>query len=96
MIGIVATIRIQTGQHAAFEAAMKPFVEAVRREEPGARLYSMTRKQGSTTEYVMMEQYDSQAALDAHNATPHFQALLGKIGALLDGAPQILTLDVVV
>lgn len=94
MIGIVATIRIKPGNDAAFEAAMTPFVDAVHRDEPGTRFYSMTRKQGSKTEYVIMEQYDSQAAIDAHNSTPHFQALLGKIGGLLDGAPEIIRLDV--
>lgn len=96
MIGIVATIRIQPGKQAEFEAAMKSFVAEVRSKEPGTRHYTMTRKQGSTTEYVMMEQYTTQADIDAHNSTPHFQALLGKIGPLLAGAPDILTLDVVV
>jgi quinol monooxygenase YgiN len=94
MLGIIATIRIKAGQDAAFEAAMKPFVETVRREEAGTRFYSLTRKQGSKTEYVVMEQYDSQGAIDAHNTTPHFQALLGKIGPLLDGAPEIIQTDV--
>jgi quinol monooxygenase YgiN len=96
MIGIVATIRIKAGQQTAFEAAMRPFVEAVRSKEPGARFYSLTRKQGSATEYVMMEQYDSQVAIDTHNATPHFQELFGKIGPLLDGAPDLVTVDVLV
>jgi quinol monooxygenase YgiN len=95
MIGIVATIRVKDGTQGDFEAAMKPFVADVRAKEPGTLLYVMTRKQGSTTDYVMMEQYKSQADVDAHNSSPHFQALLPKIGPLLDGAPEIVTVDVV-
>jgi quinol monooxygenase YgiN len=94
MIGIVATLKIRPEAQAAFEQAMKAFVATVREKEGDTLFYSLTRKQGSTTDYVMMEQYRSEAAVQAHNTTPHFQALLGQIGPLLAGAPDIVTTDV--
>jgi quinol monooxygenase YgiN len=94
MIGIVATLKVKDGMQETFESTMRAFVKDVREKEPGTVLYSLTRKQGSTTEYVVMEQYKSAADVDAHNTSAHFQALLPRLGPCLDGAPAILTVDV--
>jgi len=94
MIGIVATLKVKDGMQDTFESAMQAFVKEVREKEPGTVFYSLTRKQGSTTEYVMMEQYKSTADVDAHNTSAHFNALLPKIGPCLDGAPALVTVDI--
>jgi quinol monooxygenase YgiN len=39
--------------------------------------------------YVVMEQYKSEADLAAHRTTPHMAAAGPKLGAVLDGRPQI-------
>ncbi len=96
MIGIVATLKVKDGSQEAFEAAMRTLVPAVRANEPGNIQYSLTRKQGSTTEYVVMEQYKSQADLDAHGKTAHFLAAMPALGACLAGPPELLRLDVIV
>jgi quinol monooxygenase YgiN len=95
MIGLVVTLKVQDGKQTDFEAAMAELIGHVRANEPNTVLYSMTRKKGSTTEYVMMEQYRSQADIDHHNSTPYFQAALPKLGPCLAGAPETLVLDVV-
>jgi quinol monooxygenase YgiN len=94
MIGLVVTLKVKDGTQAAFEAAMEELIPQVRANEPGCLLYSMTRKKGSATEYVMMEQYRSQADIDHHNGTAYFQAALPKLMPCLDGAPQTLMLDI--
>lgn len=94
MIGLVVTLTVKEGAQADFEAAMGELIPQVRANEAGCLLYSMTRKKGSATEYVMMEQYKSQADIDHHGATPYFQAALPKLGACLAGAPVTLTLDI--
>lgn len=96
MIGIVATLKVKDGSQEAFEAAMRELVPAVRANEPGNIQYSLTRKQGSTTEYVVMEQYKSQADVDAHGKSAHFLAAGPKLGACLDGRPELLRLDVII
>jgi len=35
----------------------------------------------------------SQAALDAHMATPHFQEFIGRIGAALAGEPDLTFIE---
>ncbi len=40
-----------------------------------------------------MEQYKSQADLDAHRTMPHFAAAGPKLGAVLDGRPSIEIMD---
>jgi quinol monooxygenase YgiN len=96
MIGLVVTLKVKDGMQAQFEAAMAELIPQVRTKEPGTISYTMTRKQGSTTEYVMMEQYASDDAIKAHESAPHFQAALPKLGPCLAGAPETLKLDVVI
>lgn len=94
-IGLMVTIPIQPGKEAEFEAAMREFIPIVKAKEPGCLVYSLTRaNDGPANEFVMMEQYASQADLDAHNATPHFQALIAKIGGLLAGPPRTVNLTI--
>jgi quinol monooxygenase YgiN len=94
-IGLVVTLTIQPDKAADFEAAMREFIPIVKANEPGATVYTLTKAKGAPdNEFVMMEQYASQADLDAHNKTPHFQALVAKIGPMLAGPPKAQTLEV--
>ena len=42
------------------------------RAEPGCRMYQVHRSLNEPRRFVIYEQYDNQAALDAHRAAPHF------------------------
>ncbi len=93
MIGIVATLKVKDGSQEAFEAVFRELAPLVRANEPGCLLYALTRKQGSTTEYVVMEQYKTQADVDAHGKSAHFTTFAPKMGPCLDGRPEIIRLD---
>lgn len=94
-IGLVVTITVQPGKESEFQAAMAAFVPEVKAKEPGALVYSMTQADGApANEFVMMEQYASEADLAAHNSTPHFQALVARIGSMLAGPPKTMKLQV--
>jgi quinol monooxygenase YgiN len=43
------------------------------RAEPGCRMYLAHRATADPRRFFLYEQYDDQAALDAHRAAPHFQ-----------------------
>jgi quinol monooxygenase YgiN len=43
------------------------------RAEPGCRMYLAHRSTADPGRFFLYEQYDDQAALDAHRAAPHFQ-----------------------
>jgi quinol monooxygenase YgiN len=42
------------------------------RAEPGCRMYLVHRSAADPRKFFLYEQYDDQAALDAHRASPHF------------------------
>lgn len=43
------------------------------RAEPGCRTYLAHRSASDPRRFFLYEQYDDQAALDAHRAAPHFE-----------------------
>ena len=94
MIGVIATLKIQDGKQAGFEALMKELTAAVRANEPACTFYQLHKTDDPTT-YVMLEQYKSQGDLATHRETPHFKTLGGKLGEFLAAAPGIQILPAV-
>ena len=88
MLAIIATLKIKPGHEADFEAVALELVAAVNATEPGCKLYTVSPGTAPQS-YVFMERYVDQAALDAHRGTEHFRALGAKMGAFLDGRPEI-------
>ncbi len=86
MIAIVARLVAKEGQQEAFEAAMAELTAEVRAAEPGCLLYQVFRKEGSKTEYTVMERYVSREAMEAHGRSPHFLRMAPRLAPLL-GAP---------
>jgi quinol monooxygenase YgiN len=41
--------------------------------EPGCRMYVAHRSLSNPRQFFLYEQYDDQAALDAHRTAPHFE-----------------------
>lgn len=95
MIGVIATLKIQDGKQAGFEALMKELTAAVRANEPACTFYQL-HKTDDPTVYVMLEQYGSKADLATHRETPHFKTLGGRLGEFLAGAPGIQIMSAVV
>ena len=94
MIGVIATLTIQDGKQAGFEDLMRELAAQVRANEPECTFYQL-HKTDDPTSYVMLEQYSSEAALEAHRITPHFKELGGRLGEFLGGAPTIQILPAV-
>lgn len=93
MIGVIARLVVQEGQQDEFEGAMAELMAEVRAAEPGNLLYQVFKKRGSSTEYVVLERYTDQAALDAHGKAPHFQRMLPRLAPTLAGPLDIEVLD---
>lgn len=92
-IGLIATIKIQTGKNAEFEAAFAELQAAVRANEPGNLQYDLFRSRTEADTYAVYEQYADEAALEAHKNAPHAKAPGAKVGATLAGRPQIQAFD---
>ena len=93
-IGVIATLRVQPGKEADFEAAFADLAAAVNADEPGNSYYRLFRTEEAGV-YKVLECYDDQAALDAHRASDHFRSIGARLGPCLAGAPEIETLSAV-
>lgn len=95
MIGVVAQLKVKSGEEKAFEEVAGKLVAAVNANEPGCKLYRLFKVRESESDYIFMEQYEDQAAVDAHRASDHFKTLGAAMGPHLDGRPVITRMDVV-
>ena len=87
-IGIVATLKVKPGKESELESVFLELQASVKKNEPSALQYEVFKSKQPST-YLVMEQYKSQADLDGHRTTPHMAAAGPKLGAVLDGRPQI-------
>lgn len=71
MICVAVTYLIKPGHEAKALGHFRALTEATR-EEPGCRMYVVHRSTADPLKFFLYEQYDDQAALDAHRAAPHF------------------------
>lgn len=94
-IGIVARLKIQEGKNEEFEQIFSELAAAVKSNESGNNFYALHRSRDDNTSYVVLEQYEDQAALDAHGQSDHFKTIGAKMGAFMAGRPEIEYLDAV-
>lgn len=93
-IGIIATLRVQPGKEAEFEAVFAELAPAVHANEPGNSYYRLFRTDEAGV-YKVLECYADDAAVAAHRASDHFRTLGAKLGPCLAGAPEIERLNAV-
>ncbi len=74
MICVAVTYVVKTGHEAEALGLLSRLTEATRRE-PGCRMYLAHRSTTDPRRLFLYEQYDDQAALDAHRGSPHFAEL---------------------
>ena len=72
MLTLAVTYVIKAGREAEAEEHLRGLTVASR-NEPGCRTYAVHRARDAARTYFLYEQYDDEAALDAHRATPHFE-----------------------
>ncbi|HEX3329118.1 MAG TPA: putative quinol monooxygenase [Gaiellales bacterium] len=83
MLVVIAQYRTQAGKGdkvAAVLALHRPATVA----EPGCRAFVVNRSQDDGDRFVLYEQYDDEAAFEAHRASPHFKRYIeGQVVPLL-------------
>ena len=92
-IGIVATLKVQDGKGAEFEAIFKDLAEQVRAKEAGCLMYQLTKSRADPNTYKVLELYKDEAAIAAHRDSAHYKALGPKLGGCMAGRPEIELLD---
>lgn len=89
---LIASLPIAEGKVDEAVAALGKCATAVHQEEDGVLRYAVHRDTTNPNRLVMVEVYASQADLDAHGKTPHLGELMGALGGLLDGRPEMTVL----
>ena len=69
MICVAVSYVLKEGREAEAIGHLRPLAAATR-QEPGCRLYLVHRDPDDPRRVFLYEQYDDQAALDAHRAAP--------------------------
>jgi quinol monooxygenase YgiN len=92
MIGVTARVKIKEGKEQAFEDFAKGVIDAVRANEPGNLFYSLFRTERKG-EYVFIERWTDQAAIDAHGTAPHMKAALPRFAEFVAGPVELTQYD---
>ena len=71
MICLAVTYTVRPGTESEAAEHLRSLI-APSRAEPGCRMYVVHRSTTEPRKFFLYEQYDDQAALDAHRAAPHF------------------------
>jgi quinol monooxygenase YgiN len=72
MICLNVLLKVTPGTESQVAAFFKPLTDASRKES-GCRMYIAHQHKDDPTRFLVYEQYDDEAALDAHRNSPHFQ-----------------------
>ena len=88
-IQIVALVTVKPEYTEALAAQFKELVKASRAEE-GNISYDLHQETGKPNRFVFVENWKSQAAIDAHNASEHFQGFVKAIDGKTDALEIVL------
>lgn len=88
MVIVIARMKVADGKADEFRSIMQDLASQVLDKEPGCKSYQVctAREPGV---FVIVERYVDKAALEAHGKSEHFTAAFPKLGAVLDGQPQL-------
>lgn len=92
-IGLVATLKVQPEKADEFAKIFGELRAQVKANEKGCLQYDFFKSKANDGTFIVMEQYASQADLDAHGKTEYFKAAGGKFGSMLAGAPNLVFAD---
>jgi quinol monooxygenase YgiN len=92
MLVVTGTVEIAPeGVETAAKAALKMVAETVKEE--GCITYEFSQILGHPNRFRVYEEWESQAALESHFATPHmdaFRAVLGEVGVISNDICRIV------
>lgn len=91
MLAIVAKLKAVDGKGGELAARMVEIAAEVR-TEPGNHAYAVHQAQEDSDLVMIYEQYDDQAALDAHRA--HMREMGVNLTGLLAGRPELAYFDI--
>jgi quinol monooxygenase YgiN len=83
-VGGFKRVRVKEGQKESFESLFGELQDQVRECEPGTVYYDLFRSRTDPQGYFVLEKYESRAAWEAHQNSPHGKVLFPQIRAILE------------
>ena len=97
MIKVIANNYVKAECVEEYLSIAKELVEKTNANDAGCIKYELCKNVGDPTHFVMTEEWQDQASLDAHMKAPHFTGLIPKMGGLTKepttGMPPIMILE---
>jgi len=84
MLLVIAKAKTNAGKEQDLLQVTKDLI-AETRKEAGCVSYNLYQSTGDSTEFAFLEEWESQAALDAHNASAHFARFQSAAESILAG-----------
>ena len=84
----IAKLHARPGREADARAALQE-AQIGTHSEPGCRLFALHIDESDPGAFVMVEGWDSDAAMEAHIAAPYLQDLIAKSDELFDGPVEV-------
>ena len=89
MIKVVAKQYVKEGRLEEFLPIAKKLVEETNEKDAGCIRYEMYQDISNPLTVTVIEEWESDAALDAHMKSAHFQSLIPKLGELCEKPAEI-------
>ncbi|WP_435920766.1 putative quinol monooxygenase [Paenibacillus sp. DYY-L-2] len=88
MIIVHAEMKVNREVEAEFLKSVQELIESSR-AEAGNVSYKLLKETDQDDTYLMVEQWEDQQAVEAHNASSHFQAFVAKAPTYLTAPLQV-------
>jgi quinol monooxygenase YgiN len=89
MLKVVARNYIKEGKTEEFIAIARSLVEDTNKNDAGCISYTLCQELGNPQVLAMIEEWESQEALDNHMKAKHFLDNIPKLGALCEKEAEI-------
>jgi quinol monooxygenase YgiN len=90
MVVLLVQFTVISGREHEAQTFIQKMQEHTRRE-PGCRIYLGHRSTENSRHFILYEQYDDKAALDAHRAAPYFRDYITNgLGKLMESVTREL------
>jgi quinol monooxygenase YgiN/catechol 2,3-dioxygenase-like lactoylglutathione lyase family enzyme len=90
VITATATLRAKPGQEQRLESLFETLIARVSDNEPGCTIFQYVRNPDEPRSYLVIEQYEDQAALDFHRATDHLSEFIAQMPECVEAPPEIV------
>ncbi len=87
-VRVVAHIHAKAGKEKELRAILMTLPEPTRKET-GCREYRLYQNNEDPADFTFVEEWDNDAVLEIHLKTPHVQAALSQVPALVDAPPDV-------